>query len=435
MKDGLLFGQIGSCPECETQGLYFNGYEYTCKGYVSSFTKCSFKGNSEKIKRYKFVVPKEVEKHKFFKSFEFAEDHPTEVFVPPEKKKEASEESEESEEEKKEGEKGAQGEAGAPEISKKKNSVPTEEGAPMETQESGDMPEDEIPMVPTFNVLLHWKFLTFKKGLELYGITLDFAGGKKTLGHTQKELKAIIENHGGKVSTVKDETLVTVLITSAEDIKKGGKKIVLAQKEKVAMLPIGWLTDLTEREGDGLKLRTFEHYKEHLLNPEKTRASLKQVVASKYFEKGAGEKRRAEENVEGASKKKKKKNRRREHKPRVGSDILKVDPESDYASSGQILLTYDEEFGWTPYNVMLNKVDLESGVNKFYRMQVIKKGKQHFFWINWGRIGVNEIGDSRIYDKKNEKVSNLIFFQICFFLRRLTGKSLQLRLSLKSLKR
>ena len=31
VADGLIFGQIGECPECKTQGLYYNGHQFICK--------------------------------------------------------------------------------------------------------------------------------------------------------------------------------------------------------------------------------------------------------------------------------------------------------------------------------------------------------------------------------------------------------------------
>lgn len=67
-------------------------------------------------------------------------------------------------------------------------------------------------------------------------------------------------------------------------------------------------------------------------------------------------------------------------------------------------MTYDDEYGYTPYNVMLNVSDIGTGVNKFYRMQVIKmKGKKsYYFWINWGRVGT-DVGDNRKYQKGSEK--------------------------------
>ena len=78
-------------------------------------------------------------------------------------------------------------------------------------------------------------------------------------------------------------------------------------------------------------------------------------------------------------------------------------------------MTYDNIYGYTPYNIMLNVSDISTGVNKFYkyldnyiiiykkyfyRMQIIKikNKKKYYFYISWGRVGT-AIGDNRIYEK------------------------------------
>lgn len=76
-------------------------------------------------------------------------------------------------------------------------------------------------------------------------------------------------------------------------------------------------------------------------------------------------------------------------KPIEGSDILKP-PEG---RAGEVLVTYDAEFGYTPYNAVLNIADVTTGTNKFYRMAVLKKGKRFEFYTVWGRIGTDNGGD------------------------------------------
>ena len=183
--------------------------------------------------------------------------------------------------------------------------------------------------------------------MEFYGITFDILGSKKTLGQTQSELKEFIENHGGTCSTIKRETLVTVLLTSKEDVKKSAKKLEVATSEKIAFLSVDWMNNLGEREGDGIALRQFAGYEKFLLNPKETHGDLKKIVSTPYQNKPK-KKRKNEEEDEGEEKetKKKKKSKKRELKPVSGSDILKVDKDSELESKGEILMTYEEEFGW-----------------------------------------------------------------------------------------
>jgi len=61
--------------------------------------------------------------------------------------------------------------------------------------------------------------------------------------------------------------------------------------------------------------------------------------------------------------------------PKPGSEVLKVDPASKLQSKGEIHLTSD---GLIAYNVMLNNVDLITGKNRFYVIQIIKTGKTSF---------------------------------------------------------
>ena len=57
-------------------------------------------------------------------------------------------------------------------------------------------------------------------------------------------------------------------------------------------------------------------------------------------------------------------------------------------------MDYDEEYRYTPYNVMMNVSDVSKGTNKFYQMQILKvKGKERYFLFKrWGRVGVDDVG-------------------------------------------
>jgi len=75
-------------------------------------------------------------------------------------------------------------------------------------------------------------------------------------------------------------------------------------------------------------------------------------------------------------------------KPKVapikGSDMLKVHPETGFATKGEILMSDD---GMDAYNCTLNNVDLVSGKNRYYIMQIVKVGAKHHLFKKWGRTG------------------------------------------------
>eukprot|EP01106_Pelomyxa_sp_JSP_P014176 TRINITY_DN4438_c0_g1_i4.p1 TRINITY_DN4438_c0_g1~~TRINITY_DN4438_c0_g1_i4.p1 ORF type:complete len:591 (-),score=190.34 TRINITY_DN4438_c0_g1_i4:250-1878(-) len=80
--------------------------------------------------------------------------------------------------------------------------------------------------------------------------------------------------------------------------------------------------------------------------------------------------------------------------PQPGSDVMRVDPDSGVR--GEILVTNDDTYGYTPYSVMLNVTDISAGVNKFYKLQIIVKGSKYSFFVKWGRTGT-DVGGKRTY--------------------------------------
>jgi len=85
---------------------------------------------------------------------------------------------------------------------------------------------------------------------------------------------------------------------------------------------------------------------------------------------------------------------------------MKVDSDTGLAGKGEILVTNDDRYGYTTYNVMLNVSDIATGQNKFYKMQIVKTtGKKVWtFFIKYGRIGTDQ-GNYNKYEKKSEKTA------------------------------
>ncbi|KAK5582689.1 hypothetical protein RB653_004274 [Dictyostelium firmibasis] len=78
LADGLSYGRIGPCPSCNGLTVLYDGKNYYCKGFSSSFSRCNWHG--EDVKRYRFLIPKELmPKTNFFKEYTFSQIHPYEV--------------------------------------------------------------------------------------------------------------------------------------------------------------------------------------------------------------------------------------------------------------------------------------------------------------------------------------------------------------------
>ncbi|XP_065898038.1 poly [ADP-ribose] polymerase 1-like isoform X3 [Dysidea avara] len=66
--DGIAFGALQRCPTCTKGQLIFNGAQYVCTGYLTSWTKCTH--STREPDRVKWVIPDVVkEASSFFKTF------------------------------------------------------------------------------------------------------------------------------------------------------------------------------------------------------------------------------------------------------------------------------------------------------------------------------------------------------------------------------
>ncbi|KAG7251530.1 hypothetical protein CRUP_006473, partial [Coryphaenoides rupestris] len=66
LADGMVFGALQSCAECEGQ-LVFKGDAYYCTGDISAWTKCVF--NTKMPVRKDWIIPKEFHEIPFLKKF------------------------------------------------------------------------------------------------------------------------------------------------------------------------------------------------------------------------------------------------------------------------------------------------------------------------------------------------------------------------------
>ena len=370
--DGLLNGLLGPCPSCHTRnGLRWTGAEFICRGWQTEYVRCDWRAPptdslAQTVRRYVFAVPKALkDKVKYLKNWKPPAGYPTETIPAKGKESDAAASASTG---------GGGGAASAASASA---------GADLESSEAEDeealkKPEDAVP-----------------DGFELYGMAICVVGTKTQLGVTAASLNELIEAHGGEVS---DGDGATVCIASESQLtsKKPTKKIGELRKAGVPFLSVDWLKDLTGRKGAGIKLRSdAAAIGKYLLEGDSVGAPL-------YFERydKARLARREEREAKRASADAERAKKRKRREPVAGSEILRVDPGTKKDKSGKIFVTYDEEYGYTPYNVAMNYTDLQTGVNKYYKMQIVQMptGKTFYFWISYGRVGVDAIGDQKIYE-------------------------------------
>eukprot|EP00026_Physarum_polycephalum_P002055 Phypoly_transcript_02059.p1 GENE.Phypoly_transcript_02059~~Phypoly_transcript_02059.p1 ORF type:complete len:946 (+),score=184.86 Phypoly_transcript_02059:73-2910(+) len=347
VADGLMWGRIGACPTCKSFRLSYDGTEYKCKGWLSSgFTRCDWKGK-DGVVRYKWVIPEAVKKTAFFKNWKYPAEH-----------------------------------------SKLEFGAAADGATKSEPAVEDNSPEDDVPV-----------------GMEMYGMRVATAGTKKDLGMSADELGTLIEEHGGEV--VKDPSEATLMIATEAELSKKAKtkKIKDALGGNIPIFKVDFITNLCERKEEGITLRQNEVAKKYLIEP--SEIGTDPIVGKKYRANAASADAAAAAATttttsSGENGEKRKRTLRRHPKP--GSDILKVDPASGRAGTATILVTEDDEYGATTYNVMMNQTDISTGQNKFYRLQAYKNGKSLYTFINYGRIGT-DVGNHYEYGHKTEKAA------------------------------
>eukprot|EP01132_Coremiostelium_polycephalum_P000953 gene953-1208_t len=362
LADWMYLGRTGACPTCKNYQVHFNGISYRCKGYATSFTKCDWTGTS--IERYKVSLPDALKKHKYLSAFKYKKGYPTKEINYDDDDDEEDEEEEEEEEE--EGEDGTK-----------------KEKASQEEEEDPNREEEEPPV-----------------GKELYGMVVAIAGTEKVLGVNTKELQSDIEEHGGSV--VSSVAKATLMITCEEEVTKKVKTQKVKEAIKnLPIFPVSWIQQLMNREGEGIKLRKREVSKDMVIAPSTWEDD--HEIADKYF---------TPKTSTTSTKKRKEKPKEPEvpiapprKTPKPGSNILKPDAETE----GEIYVTHDEVYGATAYNVVLNSIDIAADQNRFYKIQLTKKGSTFYVFMKWGRLGVGSIGGSKIEKRKSFAAAKEIF--------------------------
>ncbi|EGD75200.1 poly polymerase [Salpingoeca rosetta] len=217
--------------------------------------------------------------------------------------------------------------------------------------------------------------------MELKGMTFKLIG---TFSTPRKELEATIAEHGGAVSNKSAE--ITHIIAGEKEIAKPKTKRTKAYKQAAATgVPImkeEFITDLCGRSGPGLKLRQRKHHKKYRVDgkPGDKIPPVKAILEKEKKDEGGDD---DDDDDDDENPRKRAKGPKR---PPItpGSQLLQVD---QFARMKDANIYVDDDN--LAYNVMLNKADISTGVNKFYIIQLIQQGAGFVMFCRWGRVGDN----------------------------------------------
>ncbi|EGG18391.1 poly(ADP-ribosyl)transferase [Cavenderia fasciculata] len=369
LSDWLLLGRTGSCPTCKNFHVGFNSVEYKCYGYVTGFTKCDWKGTT--IKRHKIVIPSSLKANqlKFIENFKFSKDYPKDVC-----NYDGDDDDEEEDEEEKEESSDSEAEESEPEsVDSDVVQSDPESGDEQVSKTKKTKKKDQEDAVPI--------------GSELYGMVFIIAGNQKNLDPSPSELKSLINDHGGSV--VETVAKANIMISCDDEVKKSKPtKKVSDAIDSIPIFPTSWLQDLVDRKNEGIELRKSSISSKYVIEPSECQDDY-ELVTTKYVAPKKATTSTTSTKSSSTLLKKRKEPEKKEiifkKKPKMGSDILK--PDDEISSIYNIYMEDDQTYGTITYNVMLNLVDIHSGYNKFYKIQLLNNNNTYIVFLKWGRIG------------------------------------------------
>eukprot|EP01133_Synstelium_polycarpum_P000362 gene362-420_t len=361
LADWMLLGRTGPCPTCKNLAVTYNSVEYKCYGYATEFTKCDWTGPS--IDRYRVSFPGDLKKpiKDFFAAFKYTKSYPKNVYNYDAANDEEDEEEEEEEEEDEK-------------MSEPSMSLSMSGSLGTQTTDSEGNANGEEDPVP--------------KGQECFGMVIVVAGTSKNLSMSPTDIKDLVAGHGAEVT---DNVAKATLMISCEDevTKDRPTKKITDAINSIPIFTVEWIQDLCNRTDKGIELRKRDVSKSMVIAPSEYADD--HEIAEKYIAPKtttttttSNKKRRAEQEGPVVIVPKK--------SPKAGSDILKADPAVKYGYN--VHVDHDTVYGYTAYNVMLNLVDIQSGANKFYKIQLLRNNSKYLVFLSWGRIG-NTIGSKQ----------------------------------------
>ncbi|KAF7995152.1 hypothetical protein HCN44_004624 [Aphidius gifuensis] len=202
-----------------------------------------------------------------------------------------------------------------------------------------------------------------KKTLPLKGMQFTLHVKGKT---DKEEMKKKIMLLGGTVSTRLHESIAAVIATK-EMFDKGGKAIKDAEAMDIQVISDDFIDEAKDYNDTPISLLTKKTICGWGSDPSKRIAvtmakstSSRSAGGKSVYEKSAG---KIKLKIKGAG---------------------AVDPESGLDDTAHIYQNKDDV-----YNAILGLTDIQSGTNKYYKLQLLKDDKSQRYWLfrSWGRIG------------------------------------------------
>ncbi|KAJ8270512.1 hypothetical protein GJAV_G00115780 [Gymnothorax javanicus] len=329
LADCMAFGALKPCEECQGQ-LMFKSDAYYCSGNISAWTKCVFK--TQTPNRKDWVTPKEFHEVPFLKKFKF----------------------------------------------KRQDRVfPKVEASPIPKTISSTAGSSSGPLETTFDPVPSDKPLT---GMKILAV------GK--LGKNKEELKAAVEELGGKITGTVNKA--TICISTKKEVEKLSKKMEEVKDIGLRVVSEELLSDLKSSSKALQELISL-----HAISPWGAEVKLETpttITASKSSGASAGKSTGKVKEEEGVSKAKKMK--------LTVKGGAAVDPDSGLENCAHVL-----DQNGKIYSATLGLVDIVRGTNSYYKLQLLEDDVQKRYWVfrSWGRVGTTIGGNKldKFYDKNS----------------------------------
>lgn len=202
-----------------------------------------------------------------------------------------------------------------------------------------------------------------KKTLPLKGMQFIIHGQSKT---DKDEMKKKIMSLGGTVSSKIHES-ISAVISNKESFEKGGKVIKDAENLDIQVISDDFIDEAKDYNDTPISLLTKKTICGWGSDPSKRIAvtmakstSSRSASGKSVYEKSSG---KIKLKIKGGG---------------------AVDPDSGLDDTAHIYQIKDDI-----YNAILGLTDIQSGTNKYYKLQLLKDDKKNEYWLfrSWGRIG------------------------------------------------
>uniref|UniRef100_A0A8D0GPP2 Poly [ADP-ribose] polymerase n=1 Tax=Sphenodon punctatus TaxID=8508 RepID=A0A8D0GPP2_SPHPU len=318
VADGMAFGALLPCEECKGQ-LVFKSDAYYCTGDITAWTKCVAK--TQTPNRKEWIIPKEFREITYLKKFKCKK----------------------------------QDRAFPPEPASVNAAPPPAASAPVTENSSapGDKP------------LSNMKILIIGK-----------------LSKNKEEMKAAIEELGGKVTTTASKA--TLCISTQKEVEKMNKKMEEVKAAQVQVVSEEFLQDVKSSSKGFQELLPV-----HTLSPWGAKVKQEHTETTSKGGNSTGL-----PNMKSAGKVKEEQGTSKfEKKMKLTvKGGAAVDPDSGLEDSAHVF-----EKGGKIFSATLGLVDIVRGTNSYYKLQLLEDDREIRYWVfrSWGRVGT-VIGSNKL---------------------------------------